>query len=96
MAKENKELFKNVSDQKAEQPIKAAPKVQEPKTRCMHTLIGLANRTQHNVVVELTKDSVMLAPSKRTNKEFDQCKIRSVNGLSLQTAVSKGIVSIIR
>lgn len=66
------------------------------ETRTMNTNIGLVNRRNHVITVVLKRDSFVLSPSARTGKDYKQTDIITVNGMTLQGAVSAGLCSIIR
>lgn len=66
------------------------------ETRTMNTNIGLVNRRNHAITVVLKRDSFVLSPSARTGKDYTQTDIITVNGMTLQGAVSAGLCSIIR
>ena len=70
---------------KPESTVSAAP-----ATRTMDTNIGLVNRRNHVITVVLKNDSVVLSPSARTGKDYKQSDIVTVNGMTLQGAVSAG------
>ena len=76
---------------KPESTVSAAP-----ATRTMDTNIGLVNRRNHAITVVLKNDSFVLSPSARTGKDYKQSDIVTVNGMTLQGAVSAGWCSIIR
>lgn len=86
-------------DNKGGQPVDDGKKeavVVAPTSRVMDTSIGLVNRRNHGITVVLKKDSFVLSPSARTGKDYKQDDIVSVNGLSLQKAVSSGLCALIR
>ena len=67
-----------------------------PATRTMDTSIGIVNRRNHSITVVLKTDSFVLSPSARTGKDYKQSDIVTVNGMTLQGAVSAGLCSILR
>lgn len=58
--------------------------------------IGLVNRTNKAIAVYLRRDSFMLGPSARTGLDYTRNEIKSVNHLTLNQAVAKGLVAILR
>lgn len=71
----------------------------EPKvstTRTMDTFVGIINRKNYNITIVLKKDSFVLSASAKTGKDYKQSDIVSVNGLSLQKAISSGLCAILR
>ena len=93
-----KDDMDNKGDNKGGQPVDNKKETVEvaPTSRVMDTTIGLVNRRNHSITVVLKKDSFVLSPSARTGKDYKQDDIVSVNGLSLQRAVSSGLCAILR
>lgn len=78
-------------------PKQEVPKTPQVQTRTSGTsLIGLANRRNSSIIVNLKKDSFVLSAGARTGKDYKQSDIVSVNNMTLQQAVMKGICAILR
>lgn len=78
-------------------PAPESPKAPKVQTRSSGTaLIGIANRRNSSIIVNLKKDSFVLSAGARTGKDYKQTDIVSINNMTLQQAVMKGICAILR
>lgn len=59
-------------------------------------MIGIANRKNSSIIINLKKDSLVLSAGAKTGKDYYQSDIMSIDNMTLQQAVLKGICTILR
>lgn len=58
--------------------------------------VGIANRKNFSITVTTKKDSFVISAGAKTGLDYNQSDILTVNNLSLQQAIMKGLCTILR
>ncbi len=94
-----------MSDKKEEQKvevkelIKEAVKIvkkDEKKKNYVIPKVGLRNRTIYPIHVIFEDSDTLLQPSQVTNKVYLESEIKTVQGMPLVNAISKGLITLVR